>query len=108
MPAVPGMAPPLKALCVAPFGMEEGAEAEVADREFGLVIGESAEFRFLASSVRKDDLVGTMVQEVDERMNELTSVSTTLPEGSSQAGLVVPVKLQSRVTEVGTLELWCV
>ena len=29
MPAVPGMEPPVKALCVAPFGMEEGTQADV-------------------------------------------------------------------------------
>ena len=34
MPAVPGMAAPLKALCVVPFGMEEGTSAAI-DREFG-------------------------------------------------------------------------
>ena len=33
MPAVPGMEAPLKALCVAPFGMEEGTEAVVPNRE---------------------------------------------------------------------------
>ena len=32
MPAVPGMAPPVKALCVAPFGMEEGSEVELPGR----------------------------------------------------------------------------
>src|SRR3984893_18663102 len=37
MPAVPGMEAPLKALCVVPFGMEEGTEATIPDREFGLV-----------------------------------------------------------------------
>ncbi len=108
MPAIPGMTPPLKALCVAPFGMEEGSESEVADREFGLVVGESAEFRFLASSQRKDDRVGNLVEEVDDRMTELAPVATTLGEnGESGAGNVVPVKLHSRVTELGTLELWC-
>ncbi|HEU0368218.1 MAG TPA: Hsp70 family protein, partial [Candidatus Acidoferrum sp.] len=55
MPAVPGMEAPLKALCVVPFGMEEGTEATIPDREFGLVVGEPAEFRFLSSSVRKQD-----------------------------------------------------
>jgi hypothetical protein len=106
MPAVPGMAPPLKALCVAPFGMEEGSEAEVEDREFGLVIGEPAEFRFLASSTRPDDRVGTMLEEVDDRVLELPPVATAL-EGEGE-GQLVPVHLRSRVTEVGTLELWCV
>jgi hypothetical protein len=38
-------------------------------------------------------------------LKELAPVSTTL-EG--HAGDVVPVTLRSRVTEVGTLELYCV
>jgi molecular chaperone DnaK (HSP70) len=109
MPAVPGFAPPLKALCVAPFGMEEGTGAAVHGREFGLVIGEPAEFRFLASSTRREDRVGTMVDEVDESITELAPVSTVLGDPKdADAGTVVPVELEARVTEVGTLELWCV
>ena len=60
MPAVPGMEAPMKALCVVPFGMEEGTEAQIPGREFGLVVGESAEFRFLSSTVRKQDRVGDL------------------------------------------------
>ena len=41
---------PIKALCVVPFGMEEGTEADVPGQEFGLIVGEPAEFRFLGSS----------------------------------------------------------
>src|SRR5262249_31555280 len=51
LPAAPGSPPPLKALCVVPFGMEEGTEADVPGQEFGLVVGEPAEFRFLGSTV---------------------------------------------------------
>ena len=40
MPAVPGFEPPVKALCVAPFGMEEGTQADIPPQEFGLVVGE--------------------------------------------------------------------
>ena len=58
LPAVPGAPPPLKALCVVPFGMEEGTEADVPGQEFGLVVGEPAEFRFLGSTTRRDDTVG--------------------------------------------------
>jgi hypothetical protein len=108
MPAVPGFAAPLKALCVAPFGMEEGTEAEVAEREFGLVVGEPAEFRFLSSTTRKDDRVGTLLEQVDESVQELAPVSATLGEaGDAHAGEVVPVHLRTKVTEIGTLELWC-
>ena len=50
MPAVPGLEPPVQALCVAPFGMEEGTQADVPPQEFGLVVGEPTQFRFFASS----------------------------------------------------------
>src|SRR4029077_16218468 len=53
LPAGPGTPPPIKALCVVPFGMEEGTEADVPGQQFGLVVGVPAEFRFLGSSVRR-------------------------------------------------------
>jgi hypothetical protein len=107
MPAVPGMSPPLKALCVAPFGMEEGTEATLPDEELGLVVGEPAEFRFLSSSTRRDDRAGTMVEDAERELAELAPVSAALPAEDGEAGQVVPVTLKSRVTEIGTLELWC-
>jgi hypothetical protein len=106
MPAVPGMEAPLKALCVAPFGMEEGTEAVVPDREFGLVVGEPAEFRFLSSTIRKQDHVGDLLENWGGEIEELSPLEVTLTlEG--QHGSVLPVRLESRVTEIGTLELWC-
>ena len=105
-PAVPGMLPPLKALCVAPFGMEEGTEADVPGQEFGLVVGEEVEFRFLGSTVRRDDKPGTVVDDWEEQIDELSPMRVTL-EGKAQQGRVVPVHLHSKVTEVGQLELWC-
>ena len=55
MPAVPGMAAPLKALTVAPFGMEEGTKVALATRPFALRLGHEADFRFFGSARRKDD-----------------------------------------------------
>ena len=54
MPAVPGMPPPLSALCVAPFGLEEGTHAEMPAAELGLVVGEPVRFQFfrLVSAAR--------------------------------------------------------
>jgi hypothetical protein len=107
MPAVPGMEAPLKALCVVPFGMEEGTEALVPVREFGLVVGEPAEFRFLSSTIRKQDHVGDLLENWGADIEELSPLEVTLTlEG--QQGTVLPVRLESRVTEIGTLELWCV
>ncbi|MFC6671869.1 hypothetical protein [Marinobacterium aestuariivivens] len=106
MPAIPGMEPPVEALCVAPFGMEEGSEAEVPGREFGLVVGEPVRFRFFGSTTRRDDEAGTLLDfwEPDE-LEELPEIQATLPVEDRRPGEVVPVRLASRVTEVGTLRL---
>ncbi len=109
MPAVPGMPPEIEALCIAPFGMEEGTEEELPDDEFGLVIGEPVRFRFFASNSRRDDQVGTRLDYwTDEELEELDEIEITLPEEEHRAGEVVPVHLSAAVTEVGTLELHAV
>ncbi|MCP3162351.1 Hsp70 family protein [Myxococcus qinghaiensis] len=112
MPAVPGFEPPVKALCVAPFGMEEGTQADVPPQEFGLVTGEPTSFRFFSSSVRRDDKVGVMVDDVADElakgeMEELAPIETTMPGQAAAFGDLTPVNLQAAVTEVGTLELRC-
>jgi hypothetical protein len=108
MPAVPGFPAPLKALCVVPFGMEEGSDAVIPGREFGLVIGEPAEFRFLSSSVRKQDSIGTLIEDWGDDLQELAPLIVTLDSPATTAQEIVRVRLEVRVTELGTLELWCV
>jgi molecular chaperone DnaK (HSP70) len=105
MPAVPGLPAPLKALCVVPFGMEEGTTASVAPMQFALTVGEPAEFRFLSSTVRRHDPVGTMIEDWGDDLEELSSLDVTL---TGLEGTTVPVTIESRMTEVGTIELWCV
>jgi molecular chaperone DnaK (HSP70) len=107
LPAVPGSPPPIKALCVVPFGMEEGTESDVPGQEFGLIVGEPAEFRFLGSTIRRADAVGTLLDDWAGQIAELAPMSTTL-ESPGKEGRTVPVHLHSKVTEVGTLELWCI
>ena len=106
LPAVPGSRPPLKALCVVPFGMEEGTEADVPSQEFGLVVGEPAEFRFLGSNIRRNDTAGLLIEDWQDQIEELNPLATTL-ESPGKEGRTFPVHLHSKVTEVGTLELWC-
>ena len=103
-PAVPGFAPPVRAVCLAPFGMEEGSAVDLPGLEVGAVVGETASFRFFASSARRDDLAGTVVDDLDE-LEELPAIETTLPATEKTAGDVIPVHLRSQVTEVGTLEM---
>ena len=104
MPAVPGMPTPIKALAVAPFGMEEGTDIRIPAREFGLIVGEPAEFRFYNSAVRKNDEPGALIDDVDEDLQELSPVEVNL---TGNAGELVPVTLETVVTETGLLQLWC-
>lgn len=107
MPAIPGVAPPMEALCVAPFGMEEGSSVSVPSKEFGLIIGQPVSFQFFGSTVRRDDEAGLHLDHwAPEELEELPEIQVTLPvsEGRRE-GEVVPVTLAARVTELGTLHL---
>ncbi|MEM6338176.1 MAG: Hsp70 family protein, partial [Bacteroidota bacterium] len=109
MPTVPGIPTPVKALCVVPFGMEEGTAEQIREREFGLVVGEPAVFQLLASPTRKQDAAGQTVDDWGGEISEVTTMETHLPATDAEAGgTLLPVWLESRFTEIGTLELWCV
>ncbi|MBT6178001.1 MAG: Hsp70 family protein, partial [Deltaproteobacteria bacterium] len=97
--AVPGVAPKLDALCIAPFGMEEGTEVNLSD-PFGLYVGEPVSFRFFGSSERQQDPVGAVVDPA--QLAEVAPIETTL---DGEEGSVVHVRLHARVSEVGTLEI---
>jgi hypothetical protein len=106
MPAVPGIAAPLKALAVAQFGMEEGTSTTIPGREFGLIVGQPAEFRFFCSATRKDDAPGAIIEDVGDELQELSPVEVLLtPDGQSSG--IVPVGFETVITETGMLQLWC-
>nr|WP_091656622.1 Hsp70 family protein [Massilia sp. PDC64] len=106
MPAIPGFEPPLEALCVAPFGMEEGSELELPGQEFGLVVGEPVHFRFFGSSTRRQDRIGDVLESWNpDELQELNEIQATLPAEGRTPGDVVQVKLHAVATEAGTLEL---
>jgi len=107
-PAVPGMARPLSAICVVPFGMEEGSEIDVPGREIGLVVGETAVFRFFSSSVRKEDKAGEVLSAWSEdELSETDSLETHLPADERFEKGYIPVRFHTRITELGIFELWC-
>lgn len=107
MPAIPGLAAPLKALCTAPFGMEEDSREPIPGRSFALLVGEPVEFKFFGSTCRHEDEIGDLIDDWEDDLEELSSLQITLPADAGQEGGIVPVTLESHVTEVGTLEVWC-
>lgn len=104
MPAVPGIPAPTKALCIAPFGMEEGSSFHLEEQEFALVVGEPAKFDFLGS-MRHDDPPGVIIDDWEGDIQAIAEIETTL---DGDAGSIIPVTMEILLTEVGTLDLWCV
>lgn len=105
-PAVPGMEPPIVALCVAPFGMEEGSRVVLPDVELAVVVGESVMFRFFGSSVRRDDAAGAQLDSPERELEELSPIAITLPAAGRSPGELVAITLEATVTEIGTLALF--
>ena len=104
MPAVPGLPMPTRALCIAPFGMEEGSHAESKARLFNLVVGEKVTFDIMSSPNRHEDQVGTVIDNwEDDDITALTSIETQL-DGNGDG--YIPVTFEVKVTEIGTLEFW--
>jgi hypothetical protein len=104
MPAVPGLEPPVFALCVAPFGMQEGSPATAIEQELLAVVGEPVRFRFFGSTVRRDDTIGSLLESFGGgELEELAPIEVTLPAEGRTEGDTVRVKLRASVTAVGTL-----
>jgi len=107
--AIPGAPRPLRALCVVPLGMEEGTETDVPSQEIGLVVGEPATFRFFKSATRKEDQPGALLPSVNpDELVETDPMTAALPPEDGIDEPYVPVRFQSKITELGLFELWCV
>jgi hypothetical protein len=84
----------IEALCIAPFGLEEGTREELPDDEFGLVIGEPVRFRFFASNIRREDKVGTRLDYwTDEEFSELDEAVLNHPSFGRQFDSLISCSL---------------
>ena len=59
--------------------MEEGTGISSPTSEFGLIVGEPAEFRFFSSAARKNDAAGTLLDEIGDDLEELSPMEVNLP-----------------------------
>lgn len=92
-----------RAVCVVPRGAPNGEWQVVEGRTFGLVVGRTARFDLFASSGGAAR-VGE-VTTIDDESFVLLPPIVTAARGTSGE---IPVKLEGRITEVGTLDLECV
>jgi molecular chaperone DnaK (HSP70) len=99
-------APP-SALCVIPGSAEPGQDFELKERLLDLVISEPVEFPLFVSSTRLADQPGEMIRIDREQMTALPPIRTALRTRRKSERGQVPVHLHARLTEIGTMELWC-
>ena len=95
-----------KALCLIPRGYEEGQTVELGSRTFNLMLGRPVQFPLFTSTsdrlVSSGEIVG-----VGDDLHPLPPIHTILKNAEGKTGQV-PVHLRAILTEIGTLELWCV
>jgi len=94
-------------LCVVPRDAQEGDERQIDDRDFDLLMGQPVAFPLASSSVRAHDRPGDLVAADPDTVRELPPLVSLMRAGRKAKAERVPVRLASRVTEVGTVELWC-
>jgi molecular chaperone DnaK (HSP70) len=94
-------------LCVVPRDAQEGDEITIAHRDFELLMGQPVAFPLASSSVRPQDQPGDLVAPHPDSILVMPPLQTVMRAGRKAKAERVPVRLQARVTEVGTVELWC-
>ncbi len=98
----------LTVLCIAPQHLDEGAGIELSKPVLELATGQPVQFPLFSSTVRADDKPGDVLRVNSEQLLHLPPLHTVLRGGKRSGAKQIPVTLFARVTEIGTLEVYCV
>jgi hypothetical protein len=104
---LPPSTPPPSTLCLVPAGVEPGQDVNLSQRRFDLIVSEPVEFPLYVSSTRLTDRPGELVAFDREQMTPLPPIRTVLRTRKKGETESVAVNLHARLTEIGTLDLWC-
>jgi hypothetical protein len=99
--------PTVDVLCLVQRGMHEGTELEITTPEFSVLANQPVSFPLYASSTRLGDQAGAVIQAERDSLSALPAIRTVLRFGKKLAATALPVHLIGKLTEVGTLEVWC-
>jgi molecular chaperone DnaK (HSP70) len=98
---------PPAAVCLVPAGVEAGHDIDLTQREFQLLVSQPVEFPLYVSSTRLTDRPGDLVPIDREQMTPLPPIRTVLQTSKKSESETTAVNLHARLTEIGTLDLWC-
>ncbi len=103
----PSPAAAVQALCLVPAGVEPGEDVNLSQRHFDLLVSSPVEFPLFVSSTRLTDAAGALVEVDPEQIKALPPIRTVLKTRKKGEADHVSVELHARLTEIGTLDLWC-
>jgi len=95
------------AFCLVPGSAETGQEIDLVQHPFQLLVHQPVEFPLYVSSVRLADRPGDLLPIDAEQMKPLPPIRTVLRTRGKKLAASIPVTLHARLSEIGTLELWC-
>ncbi|NLI83554.1 MAG: hsp70 family protein [Deltaproteobacteria bacterium] len=95
------------AVCLVPRGTEEGFQTELTQPAFQVLANQPVVFQLVSSSTRLGDALGAVVTLTEAEISPLPPIHTVLRYGKKASAQNLPVQIATRLTEVGTLELWC-
>ncbi len=100
----------IRAVCLVPRGTEEGTSVELDLADLQLVANKPVSFRLYSSLVRTQDGLGEVVEfaatQSEEEPHRHAPLNAVIRFGQPGEQLI-PVRLGARLTELGTLEIWC-
>jgi molecular chaperone DnaK (HSP70) len=95
------------ALCLVPRGMEEGETARIEGHDLELLANQPVAFPLFTATDRSGEHAGDLVTLGREGVTPLPPIRTVLRFGRKLEERALPVQLESQLTEIGTLALWC-
>jgi molecular chaperone DnaK (HSP70) len=98
---------PPSAVCLVPAGVEPGQDVELSQRPFTLLVSQPVEFPLYVSSTRLTDRPGDLLPVDREQMTALPPIRTVLRTTKKGGEESIRIHLHARLTEIGTLDLWC-
>lgn len=97
----------LQAMALMPAGAEPGQEVVLDQQTFHLTIAAPVQFQLFYSSTRLTDAAGTLIPVEREQLTALPPIRTVLKSRKHKESVTIPVRLHARLTELGTLDVWC-
>ncbi len=93
-------------LCIVPRGMEEGEAVDLASPELELVTNRPVAFPLFTATDRTGEQAGDLVDVAASALTALPPLRTVVRYGKKVEERTLPVHLEVRLTEIGTLALF--